>query len=75
MAVKDISTITVLKAVHEFREKTKSSLPEYLTKITQQPSKVCLRALERELRNGYIDFGVSLNFPWLTQSGINFISK
>jgi hypothetical protein len=42
---------------------------EFLALTTKQPLKVCIRAIERELDNGLIDFGVSLRAGFLTDGG------
>jgi len=76
MAMKDVSDIRVLEAVRELniRGYPKPAAHELLSKWTGQPEKVCLRCVERAVSRGYLDYGVSLNWPWLTPEGEYFLN-
>lgn len=68
MATKDISDVDVVHAVRWATQAGRPA-PEMLAECTGQPPKVCWRALERADRRGLIEWGVSLNRPWLTAAG------
>ncbi|EPH5256782.1 hypothetical protein ACS0KS_002609 [Vibrio cholerae] len=78
MATKDISEIEVLTAVGmlngtEFKE-AKTAI-EALQKYKNEPENVCISAIEREVKKGNVDYGVSINQPFLTQKGIKTLAK
>ena len=64
---KDISDLQVLDA-YRFGYGSASPL-ENLMRFSGQPRKVCLRAMERAVDRGLIDYGVSLDTGWLTDKG------
>lgn len=73
MATKDISDIQVCQAVREAWAIPVEDRPfddEHLARCTGQPQKVCYRALERAVRRGLLDYGVSLRTSWLTDKGM-----
>lgn len=61
----DLDTRTVLEAVRQGGP---------YGKLTSYPSKAVTAALERELRAGRIDYGVSLARPWLTDQGVAWLT-
>lgn len=71
MATKDVTVLMVCRAVHEHVERGFGT-PDacaILMERTGEPAKVCLRALERTERQGYIEYGHSIYGAWLTPSG------
>lgn len=64
MARKDVSTFVVLKTV---QENPPCGVIQALAEKTGQCEKVCVRALERDGK--LIEYGVSINRPWLTPEG------
>jgi hypothetical protein len=44
-------------------------LPAQLVEKTGEPGKVCRAAIERAYDRDLLEFGVSLNWPWLTDKG------
>jgi tRNA U34 5-methylaminomethyl-2-thiouridine-forming methyltransferase MnmC len=68
MATKDISDVMVCAAVKQWRA-GEMLADELLEDWTKQPPKVCYYALERALRRGLIECGVSLRTSWLTDAG------
>ena len=83
MARKDITDLQVCLAVAESDSNRKHKLanmesgPPYLSThideilnlMTDQPIKVCYRALERAYSRGLVDYGVGLYIGWLTDAG------
>lgn len=73
MAMKHVSDYMVCVAVDTYRQFYKTTDVPYpyetLAKFTGQPEKVCYRAMERALRRGYLEYGVSLRTGWLTEKG------
>ena len=71
MSTKDITDKQICQIVHENNKKSKRTkkLIELLIELTGQPEKVCLRAAERCENHNYIEYGVSINYPWLTDKG------
>jgi hypothetical protein len=67
MATKDISDLTVCVVVATCRPG--DTVPAALQAETGEPLKVCFAAMARAERHGWIDFGDSANFPWLTDAG------
>lgn len=68
MARKDVTDQMVLEAVKE-RAITGESLLQILMARTNEPEKVCWRAMERTLRRNYIDYGTSMRTSWITPEG------
>ncbi|MBF4433261.1 hypothetical protein ERJ77_01875 [Vibrio anguillarum] len=77
MATKDISKYQVLIAVgvHNSEKLSDRSIVNFLIKQTGQPCKVCIRALEREVNEESIDYGVSINQAFLTKKGVKELAK
>lgn len=74
MATKDISDAQVCRAFAEY--KLTGAWPyETLENMTGQPFKVCLRAMERAVERGLVDYGVSLRTGWLTDAGKKLIEE
>lgn len=73
---KDITTEQVLWAC-EYRDLNKHKeilfLTDLLCEATGAPEKVVVRALERENRNGMIEYGVSLRTAWMTDKGKEYM--
>lgn len=63
----DLDTRTILEAVRQ-------GAP-YGQLAAHYPSKVVTAALERELRAGHIDYGVSIANPWLTYQGAAWLTE
>lgn len=77
--VKDILTHTILLlvahrtlAAHRGRPPFESAIDELAT-LFMVPGKVAERALEREVRTGLIDFGSSINRPFITDKGLEWL--
>lgn len=74
MATKDISDKQVCLAYAEAKKQH-----EYpyiiLQRITGQPEKVCLGAMERACKRNYIEYGVSLRTGWLTEKGLSLLNE
>ena len=68
MATKDITDKQVCEAYGQYTE-TQRWPYEILAEMTGEPVKVCIRAMERAARRGYIECGVSLRSGWLTEKG------
>ena len=67
MARKDISDAKVLQVYLD--ERNGAARIALLMERTEQPEKVCWRAMERACDRGYIEYGVSLGAGWLTNEG------
>lgn len=66
----DIPTSMILKICSErFKLTLGTRVIHRLLDLTNAPSKVILAALERDVDAGYLEYGVSLNNPWLTEKG------
>lgn len=74
MATKDISDVQVLLAYRKAKEIDFDKWPyEFLMEWTNQPQKVCFRAMERAYDRGYLECGVSLRTGWLTKKGDEYL--
>ena len=76
--MKDISDGQVCSAVLDYQQAMKAggdpAYPyEVLASETGQPEKVCYRAMERAMRRGLIEYGVSLRTGWLTREGLDLV--
>lgn len=71
MATKDISDVTVLRAQITFilGRYPGMGAEDILRVHTKQPAKVCRRAIERAVRHGLLDYGVSIRTAWFTDKG------
>ena len=74
MATKDISDIQVLAAYQEMNvARDESGLTEHadviLQRMTGEPEKVCLCAMERACSRGLVDYGMWLRRGWITEKG------
>jgi hypothetical protein len=73
MKTADITTTQVLFAVHAMKVAAEQgdpvSAPQLLSEMTLAPNKVVLAALEREVRADNLDYGSSVNRPFLTPQG------
>lgn len=75
MATKDITDIQVCEAVRDSRKSHGELWPyELLASRTGQPEKVCYRAMERAVRHGLIEYGVSLRSGWLTDKAVALLN-
>lgn len=70
MAVKDIPTEMVLHCAE-----LPGSVVRLLIKKTGQPAKVVERAVEREVKRGYLEYGCSLWNAWPTPKGRAFLTE
>lgn len=67
---KQISTLDVLRLCTQERiESGRGRVTDSLMEKYNLPYKVCLRAIEREDARGFLDWGVSIDYPWLTEKG------
>lgn len=68
----DISTITVLLAAllaHSKDNMDHKMTWEYIKIATEAPEKIIYAAMDREDRNGNLEWGVSLRTAWLSDKG------
>lgn len=68
----DISDVEVVRACWDpesYRPFGSPSSLRCLVDATGAPEKVCWAAMERALKRGYIDYGVSLRSAWRTGTG------
>jgi hypothetical protein len=73
MARKDISDEMIVCALYLYKQtrwQGRPRFPEALAGITFQPEKVAWAALDRAMGRGLIEFGTSMNFPFLTREGL-----
>lgn len=70
MAVKNITDRQICQAYNISKNNPKKSVLEVLMELTQEPEKVCYRAMERAYNNKLIEYGVSLESGWLTEKGM-----
>lgn len=81
MATKDVPDKLVCKVVAErdavpIGELRGVGCPlDILADMTGQPRKVCLRAMERSFRHGYLEYGISIRTAWLTEAGWQFLEE
>lgn len=77
MATKDISDILVLKAYQKYREQPIRKLfpYDYLMQWTGECEKVCFSAMNRCVRRGYVEYGVSLRTGWITEKGLLLLNN
>ena len=75
MKISDIKTEQVLRACHAFHKVDgENRMPvTLLIKEYNAPEKVIFRAMERDLRNGFIDYGTSLQTAWVTEKGYLYL--
>lgn len=73
MKTAGITTTQVLFAVHAMKVAAMQgddvSAFQLLCEMTDAPGKVVLSALEREVRADRLEYGSSINRPWLTETG------
>lgn len=76
MARKNISDKDVVCAVSLARDSGFTWRPiDILKEKTGEPWKVCLRAIERAFERGFLDYGVSIEVPWVTEEGKIFLQS
>lgn len=77
MSTKDISNRVVLDAVNQCKlANYECGFPyQLLAQWTGQPEKVCFRAMERAIKYGLLEYGVSIRTAWLTEKGKELLSK
>lgn len=74
MARKDISDYLVVKAHHIRNNLPGRPFPyELLHQWTEEPIKVCYKAMERAYKRGLLEYGVSLRTAWLTDKGLSVL--
>lgn len=64
-----ISDLEVCKACNLRDTENLGSIITILKVQLNLPEKLCASACERSVDKGYIDFGVSLGYAWLTDKG------
>lgn len=64
-----IPTIEILEACYKFHSNRSILDPLEILVSKGHNEKKAFRAMERELKRGYINYGVSLRTAWLTESG------
>lgn len=74
MKRKDITTKMVLSAYLESKKINKFP-HEIIQENTGYPLKVIWSAIERDLDNDYIEYGVSMRTGWLTEKGLEYLTK
>ena len=72
----DITTLSVLKACDKFHKKSKKLMAiETLINEYSLPKKIIYRAMERDCKNGLIEYGTSLGTAWVTETGYKFLNS
>ncbi len=71
----DITTQMVLEASIQYQREHKKFISEILMERTGAPEKVVYAAMDRDDRNGYLDFGVSLRTAWPTEKGMEYLNR
>lgn len=79
MSTKDISDKQVVQVVYQLREDARQGKHEgdaltRLMELTNQPQKVCIRAMQRAELRGFIHYGVSIRTAWLSDSGVDLLN-
>ena len=79
MARKDVTDRMVCEAYRmcerdRIEDRSKKFPYDYLQLMSQQPFKVCYRAMERAEHRGLIEYGVSLRTGWLTEKGLELLN-
>ncbi len=69
MSRKDISDLQVVQAYADVSRCHGHQADVVLMETTGECLKVCLSAMERAERRGYVDGGVTLSSGWLTDKG------
>ncbi len=78
MATKDISDLQVVQAFAEMEGQIDATrgtnqrfeyADDILMRTTGQPEKVCLCAMERAYKRGFVECGMWLRGGWLTKEG------
>lgn len=71
MATKDVTDLQVCRAVRVSRREDPRKVwsQTILSFWTGECEKVCIRAMERAARNGFLEYGVSIRTAWLTNEG------
>lgn len=73
----DISDLMVCQAVAAYRSAgcTPPRPVAILMEMTGAPAKVCMRAIDRAIERGLIDWGVNPYIGWLTEAGEALFSE
>lgn len=72
---KDVTDIAVVLACRDALNTSVVFADELLAARTGQPRKVCERAMERAVRRGLIEYGVSLRTAWPTPKGMALLAE
>lgn len=83
MSRKDVSDVDVVVACRDAKHSRAQGVvdgscgwaDELLAERTGQPRKVCERAMERAVRRGLIEYGVSLRTAWPTPKGMALLAE
>jgi hypothetical protein len=65
----DLDTRDVVTAVQQHQFRAFEALAE------QYPEKIVQAAFSRDVRSGYLDYGVALERPWLTPAGEQLLAS
>lgn len=71
----DISTRAVLEAVLNCSRTEIVLTYEILMGRFACAEKVAVAAITREVNRGYLDYGTSLRFPWITPAGESYLKE
>ena len=74
MARKDVPDLLVCQAYSNYKRIGEWPMT-FLKRLTGEPEKVIWRAMERSSERGFINYGVSLAFGWLTDKGEDLIAR
>lgn len=77
VATKDISRLLVLRAIVDYRARHCNPPRPYtlLMQWTGGCEKVCIAAMEREYRRGFVDAGIGVYVGFLTQEGVAELAR
>lgn len=73
--VPDILVVRLSDKLKAMPSPRSRNLPELLMEATDEPYKVVVRAIERSVDRGYVEYGVSLNYCWPTPKGTDLLKK
>lgn len=74
MARKDITDEIIVQLLMLHKDSSpRRAFSEFVAEATQQPEKIAYRAIERADKRGLLDFGVSMNYPWITPKGYELL--
>lgn len=75
MSRKDVTDADVVRAAHEYHYVSgQPFVDERLSVRTGEPMKVCQAAIERAIRHGYVECGVTERTCWPTPAGMALLA-